>query len=215
MKNTLIAILVFGILIIGYLFIKEKTRPTDYTNVWPETVPAMQTNNNGSKPKLTNSAVREEWQSHSSEYLLGVATNAGLYLEPGSGVSLSQMVDLTGNGIDEAIFTGNGGNNGASFIMIKGDDGKSYVAKQKYKDGTIGPVQLTAIGRVMVSEGYKLLPNENGFYTVSKSNVSTDGETSNFKCNVNGVNAYKWNASTKMFEWNQSMTTKYTAEVCG
>ncbi len=47
MKNTLIAILVFGILIIGYLFIKEKTTPADYTNVWPETEPATSTNNQG------------------------------------------------------------------------------------------------------------------------------------------------------------------------
>lgn len=213
MKNTLIAILAIAVIVVGYLFIKEKTKPTDYSNAWPETEPATSTNNSNSQPKLSNATVRAEWQSHSSEYLFGVATNEGLYLEPGSGVSLSQMVDLTGNGIDEGIFTGNGGNNGASFIMIKGDDGKSYVAKQKEKDGTIGPVYLVSIGRVMVSESFELLPSEQGYYTVSKSN--TNETTGEFTCNTNGVKAYKWNVSTKMFEWNQSMTTKYTAKVCG
>lgn len=211
MKNTLIAILVIAVVVIGYLFIKEKTKPTDYSNAWPETVPATPTNNNNSQPKLSNTTVRAEWQSHSSDYLLGVATNAGLYLEPGSGVSLSQMVDLTGNGIDEGVFTGNGGNNGASFIMIMGDDGKSYVAKQKEKDGSINPVYLVSVGRVMVSEGYELLPNEQGFYTVSKVN---NEESGNFTCKQEGVKAYKWNASSKLFVWNQAMTDKYNTEVC-
>lgn len=55
MKNTLIAILVFGILIIGYLFIKEKTKPVDYGNVWPETKSVTTTSNN-SAPQ-TNSDV--------------------------------------------------------------------------------------------------------------------------------------------------------------
>lgn len=45
-KNTIIAVLVIIILVIGYLFIKEKTKPMDYGNAWPETVPATPTNNN-------------------------------------------------------------------------------------------------------------------------------------------------------------------------
>jgi uncharacterized protein YxeA len=40
MKNTLIVVLTIAVVIIGYLFIKEKTKPTDYSNVWSETEPA-------------------------------------------------------------------------------------------------------------------------------------------------------------------------------
>lgn len=217
MKNTLIAVLVIIILVIGYLFIKEKTKPVDYGNAWPETVPATPTNNQGdsnnnvSTPKLTNASVRAEWQSHSSEYLLGVAAKEGLGFESDFGLSLSEMTDLTGDGIDEGVFTGNGGNNGASFIMVKGSDGKSFVAKQKEKDGTIGPVYLVSIGRVMVSESFELLPSEQGFYTVSKVNEEESGK---FSCKQEGVKGYKWNASTKLFEWNQTMVNKYNIEVC-
>lgn len=43
-KNTIIAVLVIVILVIGYLFISEKTKPTDYSSAWPETEPATPTN---------------------------------------------------------------------------------------------------------------------------------------------------------------------------
>lgn len=46
MKNTIIiAVLVTAVLVLGYLFIKEKTKPVEFTP-WPETEPATQTNNN-------------------------------------------------------------------------------------------------------------------------------------------------------------------------
>lgn len=58
MKNTLIAILVVIILVGAYLFIREKTAPTDYSNVWPETEPATPTNNQGNSNN--NSAPQED-----------------------------------------------------------------------------------------------------------------------------------------------------------
>jgi hypothetical protein len=85
------------------------------------------------------------------------------------------------------------------------------VAKQKNKDGSITPVALVSVGRVMVQEGYELVPTENGFYTAS---MSYNEQSDKFKCNPNGVHAYKWNTTTKLFEWNQAMTTKYTTQVC-
>ncbi len=54
MKNTLIAILAIAVIVVGYLFIKEKTKPTDYSNAWPETVPATSTNNNSSQGTSTS-----------------------------------------------------------------------------------------------------------------------------------------------------------------
>jgi len=55
MKNTLIAILVIAVIVIGYLFIKEKTKPTDYSNVWPETEPATPTKDQTNIPHNENS----------------------------------------------------------------------------------------------------------------------------------------------------------------
>ncbi len=45
MKNTLIAILVIIILVLGFLFVKGKSKPV-VDNSWPETVPANPTDNN-------------------------------------------------------------------------------------------------------------------------------------------------------------------------
>lgn len=50
MKDTLIAILVLIVLVLGYFFIKEKNQD-DNRNPWPETEPATPTNNN---PTSTN-----------------------------------------------------------------------------------------------------------------------------------------------------------------
>ncbi len=223
MKNILIGVLVIGILILGYLFIKQKDKVADTdlgfefseetnssansTNQNPPITSNPPTTSTPTTPPPTN----PNWQSVSSSSAYTLATNSGVYLSPGSSASLSQSVDLNGDGIDEGVFSGDGGNSGITFILIRDVNGQSVVAKQKNKDGTINAVNLLSVGRVMVSEGYKILPLEKGFYTVSKSN---DGE-SGFVCNADGLNAYSWNSATKLFEWNQNMTTRYTAEVCG
>ncbi len=220
MKNAIIAILVAIVLVFAFLFFTQKKTNVSY-EPWPETEPASTTT---PKPKpvvtptptqsedqVSNSDVRQGWQAISSSVLLNLATAQGIGLESGSAVQLSEMIDITGDGLDEGIFTGNGGNSGMTFIMTRDSNGNNIIAKQKDRNGTIGPVQLLSVGRVMVSESYKLLPSIKGYYTVSKSN---DGESGNFECNVNGLNAYSWNSSTKLFEWNSGYTTTYTAEVC-
>jgi hypothetical protein len=213
MKNTLIAILVIGLLVLGFLFIKEKNKPVAY-EPWPETEPATvkpttntQSTNQG---KLSNVNVVAEWKSFSSDALFALASQENIYLNQGTDIQLTETVDLTGNGIDEGIFCGDGGNNGVCFVMIKGDDGKNVVAKWKGPDGTITPISLLSVGRVRVSSSYQLLPSEHAFYTVSKSN---DGEGGEFECD-GGVVAYSWDSSTKLFEWNQALSTKYTNLVC-
>lgn len=212
MKNTLITILVLVVLVLGFLFIKEKNKPAAY-EPWPETEPATvkpTTNQPTNQAKLSNATVVAEWKALSSDALFDVASKENIRLMEGAGVQLTETIDLTGNGIDEGIFCGDGGNNGTCFVMIKGDDGKNFVAEWKGPDGTINPISLLSVGRLRVSSSYQFLPDEKGFYTVSKSN---DGEGGEFECN-GGVVAYSWNSSTKLFEWNQALSTKYTNLVC-
>lgn len=219
MKNVIIAILVALLIVAGFMIGAKKKANVAY-EPWPETEPANPTT---PKPKPTtptptqpedqvsNSDVRQGWQAISSSVLLNLATAQGIGLESGSAVQLSEMIDITGDGLDEGIFTGNGGNSGMTFIMTRDSSGNNVIAKQKDRNGMIGPVQLLSVGRAMVSESYKIVASIKGYYTVSKSN---DGESGNFECNVNGLNAYSWNSSTKLFEWNSGYTTTYTAEVC-
>lgn len=225
MKNILIGVLAIGILILVYLLINKKDNSYNPELNLPEEVSnsSNSTNHNPpvnnppvvSNPPVTSTPVNPaptnpNWQSVSSSSAYTLATNAGIYLSSGSSVQLSQSVDLNGDGIDEGVFVGDGGNSGATFILMKDADGQNFFARQKNKDGTISVIQLLSIGRARVSESFKLVPEEKGFYTISKTNDNDTG----FSCSVNGVNAYSWNASTKLFEWNQSMTARYTAEVC-
>lgn len=150
------------------------------------------------------------WSTLSSAQISAVlAANPGIYFE--GMPTFSESIDLTGDGVVEGVFTGNGGNSGLAMILIRNSDGTITAARYKTREGVINPVSLLSVGRVMVQEKYELLPIHHGFYTASLSN---DGESGNFVCNINGVNAYAWNSTTKLFEWNQSLTTTYTAQVC-
>lgn len=217
-NNILILALVAGLLALGFLYMKEKSEPEVLDNNVVETNTGNQNNSIGSSnnsPVTSNPVIpistNPNWSSVSSLSAYTLATSDGIYLSSASGVRLSESVDLNGDGIDEGVFSGDGGNSGVTFILMKDDDGQSVAAKQKNKDGTISSVNLSSVGRAMFSESFKLIPEQKGFYTVSKSN---DGQGGNFECDLNSVNAYSWNASTKLFEWNQSLTAKYINQEC-
>ena len=78
MKNTLIAILVLIILVLGYLFIKAKTSYRSTINEWPETEPATPTNNNSqTNTNNNNSASQNNPTSQTNNILPGYATYQG------------------------------------------------------------------------------------------------------------------------------------------
>ncbi len=221
-NNILVLILVLGILILGFLYMKEKGSNDTDVLIEEESSVAGGSNTPTQNPATSNGGARNtspsvptpvnpDWQSISSSSTYNLATTAGVSLSPGSSVSLSQSLDLTGDGIDEGVFSGDGGNSGMSFIVMKDLNGQNVLAKQKNKNGSISVVQLLSVGRAMVSESFKLIPEHNGFYTISKSN---DSEGMGFNCNTDGVNVYSWNNSTKLFEWNQSLSLVYTEQEC-
>lgn len=222
-NNILVLILVAGLLVLGFLYMKEKSTPDSFDNNFTNTgagidnttsntTPGTPTNSNPSSPTGTNNPTvsNTNWESFSTPSAYSLATNGGVYLS-GPNVSLSQSVDLTGDGVQEGVFVGDGGNSGVTFILIKDSNGQNVLARQKNRDGSITPVNLVSVGRVMVSESFKLIPQQNGFYTVSKSNANQDGY---FVCNADGVNAYVWSNTTSLFEWNQSLTYTYTSQEC-
>lgn len=137
-----------------------------------------------------------------------------IYVEVSSGFSLKET-DVTGDGLPEGIFTGNGGNNDASFILITDSKGEPELAKWRMEDGSVSVVSLLSVGRVAFQEGYVLVPEQQGFYLISKSLDRTQSEfESNFICNPGGAPFFKWNERTELFEWNEELTALYTSEVC-
>jgi hypothetical protein len=196
-KNILLIILVIAVAYLGYkLFVKvppkEEAKPAPVQTVF-------------------------DWKSLSkNEIETIVSKEPDVYFEKDIGLSLTQEVDLTGDGKPEAIVNGNGGNNEVSFILYKNREGNVSVAKLRNKNGELSPATLLEIGRVMVNASYKLLPSENGFYTSSLEfdDSADNSETSHFKCGEDSVNAFAWNSQKEWFEWNKALTDKYTVEVC-
>ncbi len=161
--------------------------------------------------KISNSDVVKEWEGLSNSDLYDYASQENIYLAPDFRVVLREAVDLTGDDLAEGVFEGNGGNSGVAFILVKGIDGESFVAKQKDREGVVYPAQLLSVGRSMVQETYELLPFENGFYTAS---LSFDDALGEFICIADGVNAYSWNSYIQLFEWNSELTLEYSGDVC-
>jgi hypothetical protein len=235
----LFIILLIGLGILGYVFLNKQNETNNLntnddfsffeeennTPVMPNNNTGTQTNTNTQTPPTnpapTNPSVTttplnnppiaggegSNCESINSSTALQLATSAGIYLEQDFGVSFVQAVDLTGDGSSECVFSGNGGNNGITFIVKNG-----VILRQKDKNNNINPVQLLTVGRVMFSEGYDFLPQNNGYYTISKS--LADEISGEYICNENGLNAYIWNNATSLFEWNQSLTTSYTNSQC-
>ena len=199
--NILLVVLIFTVLGVGYVITRKSTIPE---NTLPLTL------------EESPSASQPDWKNISKNKFESVLSKEpDVFFEKDFGLTLSEEIDLTGDGIKEAIVTGDGGNNSISFVFKK--EGDNLIAlKQKNKDGSISPVSLYEVGRVMVNVNFKLLPSEKGFYTASMvfDESANNQETSHFICDEESVNAYTWNENSKMFIWNQILTTKYTKEVC-
>ncbi len=188
----------------GYYKYQQPRLIQSQTNSISEKVQPM------SVEQITNESVDAEWRLLSNEQLLAMTSKEKyLTIFPDFPIRLQEVVDLTGDGLDEGIFTGDGGNNDLSFIVMKNTDGSTSIAKQKNKNGSIEATNLLSVGRVMVSAEWKLLPSEHSFYTVGKYN---DGTSDKQICSE--VQAYTWNPLTKIFEWNESLSAKYTEQVC-
>ena len=204
-KNILIILLLALVFVMGYMMLNTKNEGEEVTEI-----PAIQ-----EKSEVTSKKV--EWETLSESELADIFFfEPDIFYEKESGLKLSETLDLTGDGVTEGIFIGHGGNNNVSFILTTEADGTIVTAKEKDKDGNTAPVSLYEIGRVMVYQNFKLLPAEHGYYKVTMDfdETAKSTETSHFKCNEDSVNAYAWDEQTKLFAWNQELTTKYTKEVC-
>lgn len=221
--NILLGILIIVLVAVG-ITIAVNQRQNPSTKGIVNDFPVIDNRNNTIEPVKNNSNQQVSttstprtfnWSTLPGDETWYLIDQAGIYFEKDFGVHFSQSVDLTGDGIPEGIFDGNGGNNTAATILISNSDGVS-VAKAKNKNGTISPVYVYSVGRVAVNENYKFIPNENGFYMVSKSldENADNSDSSHFICASGAVSAYQWNPKTSLFEWNSALTAKYTTIEC-
>ena len=126
-----------------------------------------------------------------------------------SGFRISETLDLTGDGAEEVVVAASGNSNETYFIFWRTANDYITLTKETAIDGSKVPGSLLQVSRVNNFAGFKLLPNENGYYSVSQS---FDGEKGKWLCG--GVYAYKWNAELKLFELDPNLSAKYEQEGC-
>lgn len=160
----------------------------------------------------TQTGVDIDWSSVDIVSLMQAEGIDGEVYLPSFG--FSESVDLTGDGLSDAIFGGHGGNAGIALIVIN-NESQPEIAYQKDQLGFISPVRLYSVGRVAASLGYQLLPEENAYYTVEKladhEAYDPQGGTV-FVCE--NFSAYVWDEMARMFEYNQALSDQYYAQEC-
>ncbi|MBP6925744.1 MAG: hypothetical protein KBC22_01655 [Candidatus Pacebacteria bacterium] len=153
------------------------------------------------------------WQNIPSDDIVALVQGADIDVMLEQPISLSTSIDLTGDGVEDAVFNGIGGNAGVSFILIN-DNGQPIIAQQRDESGRISPVALEQVGRAAVAMGYELLPAENGYYILERGldQSQDNSEFSNFVCEA--LDVYVWNESMRLFEWNQQLSDQYYTQEC-
>ncbi len=218
--NILLGILIVVLIVIAVLIGINQNR-TNYQNDMMRVSNSVVDNRNeiDNDQQVSTSSNSESinWNSVASSSVFDLYKSEKVSVGSEDKPTLLKEIDLTGDDTSEAIFSASTGNASSSVILMKNLNGSISVAKTKGKDGKIGNAELWEAGMAAYSMGYKLLPNEKGFYTISKSldeNISND-DYSHYICNKNdGLVAYQWNSKTNMFEWNAGLTAKYTAIEC-
>jgi hypothetical protein len=165
----------------------------------------------------TTSSKKINWQSVTSSSVFNLYKKEDVPVGNEDKPALLQEVDLTGDGIPEAIFSASTGNASSSVIFMSNPDGSISLMKMKNIHDSISPAELWEVGMASYSMSYRLLPSDNAFYLVSRTldENANNNDYSHFICNKNeGVAAYKWNPKTSLFEYNSVLTAKYTAIEC-
>lgn len=218
MKNTLIAILVIAIMIVGYLFIREKTKPTDYSNVWPETEPATPTNNqtatNNPTPNNTSTTACTP-SSPASITILSPNGGETYYRNevidikwkscnvPGNIHLSGQLIDVDDNSGDRALFCEGGSSTWDGQNCLNSQGGRMVTpgaGTNRWEAGNY-KVKLTSRDGVTISD------SSNGLFVI----LPSDAPSYNFVesgDDVNGVHA-GYIKSVSSSNGNYSLTIDY------
>ncbi len=213
--NTILLIIIIILLATGIFLFSQKSYSNNNGKLDDQYEFSADPIIDGNNSVKNESTQNVNWQSFTKQEFEKIITQyPDIWFEKDFGLSLSKTLDLTGDGIPEAIISGNGGNNSISFIL-RMENGKPLVTKMKQKNGSIVPIQLLELGRISGSMSYGILPSNDGFYTTAfvrkTDNENDEGE---LVCDREMINAYVWKPSSRLFEWDANLTAKYISEVC-
>lgn len=125
-------------------------------------------------------------------------------------VSIHKQVDITGDGIPEALINlGTGGATIDFLTLMRIENDQPVYASFKKKDGVISPMifNVGAGGAGRYGSNVEMLPDKNAIYY---GEYSQYGESTDYCF----VDAYQWNPETKLFEYNPTLSKEIQKGYC-
>ncbi len=216
--NILLGIMIVVLIAIGIIMATNQNRNSYRDDINANNFPVIDKRNDIPAPvqgNQTQQAISDNtsktvnWNSVSISTIEPMFKKSGIFFD--STPTLDQQVDLTGDGIKEGLYGAQAGNGAIELIALANPDGSISLAQMKTKDGKIILAELDGYSSAGTSEGYKVLPEDHGFYRISKS---YNEQLDKLACTSDSVDAYQWNSKTNLFEYNSTLTAKYTAIEC-
>jgi hypothetical protein len=125
-------------------------------------------------------------------------------------ISIVKEADITGDGIPEAlVYTGDGGASTDFLVLMRIEDGKPVLAQFKDAHGKICDPGFLQGASVMHGDSTVMLPDEKAIYLGEYAMNSTATVFS--RCSAS---AYRWNARTKAFDWDRTLSRQTTRTFC-
>ncbi len=196
---------------VGYFALVKKSPTPTSENQPTNNLPTQQTppTAKNNPPTTTPTPKTVDWESllPSMRTALKQAFPNGL-VESADPISIYEKVDITGDGVPEAmVYLGIRGAAFSSISWMRIENGKPIVALFKQKDGKISPLEFSAGASGPRGGGFGTLANKNAIYS---EGYSMYGDSSDF-CSVD---VYQWNSQTKIFEYNTGLSNEPQQDYC-
>lgn len=195
-KKVLIIVVLAIIAAMGIFWVQQKERYLTFQRQFNETSTASPTKSSSPSP------VSVSWQSQIPAIKKSLGT---VFLDVRVGgitpVSIFEEKDITGDGVPEALVDlGEGGAYTTTLTLMRMEQGKPVPAKFKQRDGKVASLVFLEGSSVRNGESVNLVSDTQTIYS---SAWGADGEGTLSSCEVA---AYTWNAGTKVFEFNASLS---------
>ena len=125
-------------------------------------------------------------------------------------IHIVREADITGDGVPEAlVYTGDGGASTDFLAAMRIEDGTPVVARFKNANGKIADPGFLQGSSVTHGSSTEMLPEEKAIYLGGYFMNNTGTGLS--RCNAT---AYRWNAKTKIFDWDRTLSKQITKIYC-
>lgn len=129
--------------------------------------------------------------------------------EDKNSLSIYEKNDITGDGIPEALVSlGSGGAYTGELVLARFENEKPVLSLFKQKNGKVSYIIFIDGASASNGEIVKMLPDKNAIYS-GRYGINSAG-----KLEICGVDAYRWNRDTKIFEYNKTLSGEIQADFC-